>query len=1430
MLSTNHKILLDHLHSLLQLMIEHEKCVNPRAFLRSYLTSVKWSRHSVQTLLVFCENHPLPNVSTTLGNNGVESEADSLKLSLMKWALDIPWYEDCLEMSIEELSKLLIGLTLKSWFKKDKSTEGEVQSSTLFNGEDKSNIDCLIYKNLNKCYKALEYKMDTEESKSNKVGLSQEIKNIGISYDKKTLDFLLGQVEELNSDNTTKIHVSLAKTTLICKLTSCLLQLDMVTTEAQNRLSDIIGYSLNASFELITADDIRMNKYFYLTQVTTALTDLYQQVYHQQIEEQILTSTTRDVLKSVYSLVNISLNLDDEMSGASALKNQPIEKIKLGTLKALTLFCCKCDSTFMNNIQENLLKNVLKLDLYEKGSTADFEMAMNILELLSQCEDNRLGDSAIENAVKLLVHLYTCHRKDEKAVRWILRLIPRFLKISLDRGQFTDSLIEILSHLRGLLSDKRHGPLVHLSFVECLCEVAKLDPSFARLRWTIRGSNVPIVEEILTYVNSPFYLVRLQTIDCLKIVFSSRDIEAEWKIDFFKRLKEIVIDSFVVDRTLEKREIADERETRVASTLHIFACVVSASGFLQNEALMSLLQLTVDKSIKVNLVKQVLSNVKRTEEDFFQTLIKNNIEYLLTRWIHEDYSIDKFPWVLIKCQSCVEFIQLHMHILMPIFVQVNSVPEVINFCASNDFSFDDLFEGCFPSLVSWLLPCKNLPEAYTSIGITDVAKARAVLREIETNAGKFATFESFAVLINKYLSNVVVNLIKKLHDDEHFEQLFKVSFHLPETHLPSFNEFNISKSLSDLQESVIDENVSLTEHLSSNPSVMQKILLSLTTNIFTCEVAEHKIKAIHQYAYFCKILFENINCSYFDGIAMFVVRDVTHTLCQLTREKDDIVVKLSCTFMHFVLKSLLPKRYEVVKDVFSLIVTRLTSIVERQKLDVALEALAFLIIEQQEVMADVIMELNFFPKGPEFNSLRGVIQHTQPVTLEKEIENFLAASDEKVFAYNVEELCQLRKLLENRKSELEQLYSNLERLRGFTEDYASIPLLKLINRLLKLSRSSDRKIALEASKCLGELGPADLTTMILHPEKKYLIEGDAVLHFVLEKAVGLLSSYVVEGNIKLRNASADALYLILSTNHAQEILANRDLKHSYIEPFLPEQLSRNNAIVINQENVKVCFSSDDLWTDKTQKSYKEWLIAVTSKVVSCFKNPFLKCFIPICENSIEFCEEMLPRLFHLIISEKAGLTSTVCNCINSFFRVNFDLKNHMDLSSQNSNLTCNRESVQCMLNVVNFMRIQSRDKKLELDYAPIAKAAQFCSAYFTSILYTELSCQSVLGNNYMVYKDPLIEHICENVPEPGKELQALLREAYTKIGVPDAIHGCGLSHLQDPKSRIQHYIHMREWEKAMQLLDIGLDGGLTDNELLVRGAYLFNFYQMNSFE
>lgn len=51
--------------------------------------------------------------------------------------------------------------------------------------------------------------------------------------------------------------------------------------------------------------------------------------------------------------------------------------------------------------------------------------------------------------------------------------------------------------------------------------------------------------------------------------------------------------------------------------------------------------------------------------------------------------------------------------------------------------------------------------------------------------------------------------------------------------------------------------------------------------------------------------------------------------------------------------------------------------------------------------------------------------------------------------------------------------------RKFSEDYGDSIIHRMVRTLLKIIQGSDDKKAVMASKCLGELGPSDLRTIVL---------------------------------------------------------------------------------------------------------------------------------------------------------------------------------------------------------------------------------------------------------------------------------------------------------------------------------------------------------------
>jgi hypothetical protein len=86
------------------------------------------------------------------------------------------------------------------------------------------------------------------------------------------------------------------------------------------------------------------------------------------------------------------------------------------------------------------------------------------------------------------------------------------------------------------------------------------------------------------------------------------------------------------------------------------------------------------------------------------------------------------------------------------------------------------------------------------------------------------------------------------------------------------------------------------------------------------------------------------------------------------------------------------------------------------------------------------------------------------------------------------------------------------------------------------------QIRLEASRCLGELGPADLTTMILKPEKSQELQGNEfknspILTFTFH-VVRFAVDCLVDESISVVEAASTALYKILASGEGQEVIGN----------------------------------------------------------------------------------------------------------------------------------------------------------------------------------------------------------------------------------------------------------------------------------------------------
>ncbi|CAG5119605.1 unnamed protein product, partial [Candidula unifasciata] len=136
---------------------------------------------------------------------------------------------------------------------------------------------------------------------------------------------------------------------------------------------------------------------------------------------------------------------------------------------------------------------------------------------------------------------------------------------------------------------------------------------------------------------------------------------------------------------------------------------------------------------------------------------------------------------------------------------------------------------------------------------------------------------------------------------------------------------------------------------------------------------------------------------------------------------------------------------------------------------------------------------------------------------------------------------------------------------------------------------------------------------------------------------------------------------------------------------------------------------------------------------------------------------------------------------------------------------------------------------LDLNYLEVARAAQYCSANFSAVLFTEIwwdtqrNQSSTIENSSSSQTpdysqesqlDPLT--LVSSQGETGQSVQELLLDVYTSIGDPDGIYGCGAGKLAQPMTRVQTYLHEQQQTKALTTLDIGISHNTSSVSLLLQ--------------
>lgn len=357
--------------------------------------------------------------------------------------------------------------------------------------------------------------------------------------------------------------------------------------------------------------------------------------------------------------------------------------------------------------------------------------------------------------------------------------------------------------------------------------------------------------------------------------------------------------------------------------------------------------------------------------------------------------------------------------------------EAVSFCANAGVSFDAVFEDVFPSCFVWLMSRVCDETSVDSVAVQTLKKLRN---------SKFASMRNLNRLLADQLEDVLVELVQRLHDEKHFERLFSFNAtSFPKNDPPHFPAATVNLCFGYLEQNYLTKPLARAL-VEQKPAALQKTLLQLTSAVHSSRSSEAKLKRLHQYAYFCYRLMQDLGRTYWDSMAAFLVRDVCYSLLHFTGN-DETLSAASCRFLDLFLRQALPTRAVHVRDVLRFIVASLIGLAQNaSSAEVALNLLEFLIVEQRNVLRESIAKLSAFPNLDLFQRVRETHEAVRyangQVRLEEELERFLDAMSDENAECALEDLANLTQQLSTRKKELKELHRRLER--PYPEDAVGI--------------------------------------------------------------------------------------------------------------------------------------------------------------------------------------------------------------------------------------------------------------------------------------------------------------------------------------------------------------------------------------------------------
>ncbi|KAK7172240.1 hypothetical protein R3I93_004526 [Phoxinus phoxinus] len=1185
----------------------------------------------------------------------------------------------------------------------------------------------------------------------------------------------------------------------------------------------------------------------------------------------------------------------------SALSEEHLSRQDLAFLSVLG-FLSLCGSSELNagfsfkplDTQRKLLK---LLDLTDFSQMLHLHMYLSLLKKLP-AEVSSLDPEEFDTLLRPLADVCSLYRQDQEVCAAVLcSLLPSIR--CLGRAPPVSEQDDDLAHIKGQLLQVVSGfcilgksgkctSAVRVALRQCLLALLEADPCCKWATLALRDAELPVSAVLSAHLADPHHHVCMLAALSVESLFLKHGLEGKMMLPMknqqtaFEDIYLKAQEGMSGQKSCPSEDLPDETFNRRATLLKSVSVVMSCSPVCEKQALFALFQSYKENSIEEQLINKVLRGVSRSlgYRDS-KTLIHSHLYYLVAEWLNQKqsdsrYTLQSFPYTLLGFCSLDEFYRSSYHVLIPHLVFLNDFEEVKSIGSHLAQDWKQLLANCFPKIMVNILPHFALAGQDTHVALQR-EKAHRVYDILKNSS--FLGKQQIDSLICNNLADIVVELLMTLHEtaggaSADGGDLQKFTGELdPAPNPPFFSSYVIKATLDYLSKCHSANHKSLVSILSKTPMSIQRILIAICQKAAETTNAYERHRILMMYHLFVSLLLREVK----DGLGgawAFVLRDIIYTLIHHINSRscpqDEVSsrsLSLCCELLSLVCQTAVEYCDDALESHLQVIVATLTAQVTEQSAisQQVLRLLKFLVIENPEnsMLRKSIPLLEPFPDRPNFRELRAA-QHalkysSGAFSLRQEIEHFLSVTScDSLPLARLEGLKDLKRQLHSHKQQIGQL------LKECHADPASCILVKLVLNLLQLCKIAANHpgggdILKAVGRCLGELGPVDLSSIALHHGKDQLYARAA--HMFQDQVplqwifiiLNCMDNALTHHSIAVRQAAGVCLKDILATQSGLDFgemyKSKRDPLLAYLNPFRSAKRREPIMTMEVSSESRDRLDSSDLWL-VTPGGHKDWVKNLCMALLDSggVRNEALLLTRPLCEVNTDFCQRMLPLFVHdILLGDVEGswrrLLSTHIQSFFSQYRrpstptsrpttpMLSDSGNTIDVANQSQ---IDKASLRSMLAVIDYLRQQSRPLApgsneygtvcdsnfwLDLNYLEVAGAAQVCSAHFTALLYSEIYVDKIRSNmeesrslqsrasRRITFDESSqtlsISSVSEkSLEDSGISLQDLLIEVYRCIGEPDSLYGCGGGKLISPLTRIRTYEHEAMWEKALVSYDL----------------------------